>query len=169
MMKSNENQYDSAPIDQQAGWNTGLCLVHDLFRELFWQKGLVEIRELTATELQQTANYALQLECSDYKQAMKSYIQPFLKLLGGFAQPEPPIQIRSSKNQAKAINCALTVLLQSFESFFPGRGPASGNWTWEEVADDVINLVEFRCRGKSQAYRQAVSDVVRPFCRVLKG
>ena len=39
----------------------------------------------------------------------------------------------------------------------------------KRAAADMEKLVEYEYRGKSQDYRQAMADVVRPFYKMLKG
>ncbi len=47
------------------------------------------------------------------------------------------------------------------------RGVGLGNWTWSEIAGDLVRRVAYEQRDKSQAFKQATADLVRPFHRLL--
>ena len=63
------------------------------------------------------------------------------------------------------MDTAVSILVGALRCFVRGAGP--GNWEWSEIAYDLVKRVEYEQRDKSQAFKQATADLVRPFHRVL--
>ena len=63
------------------------------------------------------------------------------------------------------MDTGISILVDAFGRLLRGAGP--GNWTWSEVADDLVRRVAYEQRDKSQAFKQATADLVRPFHRLL--
>ena len=63
------------------------------------------------------------------------------------------------------MDTAISILVDTLRGLVRGAGP--GNWTWSEIADDLIKRVAYEQRDKSQAFKQATADLVRPFHRLL--
>ena len=63
------------------------------------------------------------------------------------------------------MDAAVSILVGALRSFVRGAGP--GNWKWSEIADDLEKRIEYEQRDKSQAFKEATADLVRPFHGVL--
>ena len=93
---------------------------------------------------------------------------PFITWLKGEPLPSPPFDTALPEKKGRAMDEALEIVLCALKSFVRGGGPEP-SWTWSEMADDLEKLVEYEGRERSQDFRQAMADVVRPFYKVLKG
>ena len=60
---------------------------------------------------------------------------------------------------------AVPILVGELMRLVRGAGP--GNWTWSEIADDLVKRVEYEQHDRPQAFKQAAAELVLPFHRVL--
>ena len=103
-----------------------------------------------------------------YRQTMIAVVEPFAMWLKGESLPSPPFDTALSKGEGPARNEALEIVLGAFEGFIQGSVRQS-NWKWSEIAENLEKLVEYESRERSQDYRQARANLVRPSYTVLKG
>ena len=139
--------------DRQSGRNCALNLAFDVFTEVAWQPGLESNRREAALAMKNAPKTIVEM------------VQPFRKRLDGEPCAEPPFDLLLSEGSASDINAAVAILVGALGRFV--RGDGLGNWTWSEIADDLGKRVAYEQRGKSQAFKQATADLVRPFHRVL--
>ena len=99
---------------------------------------------------------------------MADVVTPFCKMLKSESQPQPEFNIEHLEAENQDRNDALEIVLNEFSGFAHRKG-LELEWTCSEIAEDMEKLVEYEYRGKSQDYRQAMADVVRPFYKMLKG
>ena len=159
---------DTALTDKQQGWNGGLSLIIDEFGPAAWRPGLAQERNQVAGDMEAQLQRKIAGNSPGRKQTMTAVVGPFIKWLKGESLPSPPFDTALSEGEGLARNEALAIILGAFEHFVRGSGPQS-NWTWNEIADNLEKLVEYECRKRSLDYRKAMDDLVRPFCRMLKG
>ena len=98
-------------------------------------------------------------------ETMTAMVEPFRKRLKGESCPGTPFDSALPEDSASDVDTAVSILVSALRSFV--RGAGSGNWTWSEIADDLVKRVEYEQRDQSQAFKQATADLVRPFHRVL--
>lgn len=139
--------------DRQSGWNCALNLVHELFTEAGWQPGLQSTRREAALVL------------SNAPETLMDLVGPFRKRLEGEPCPEPPFDSTLSEDSTSDMDTGISLLVDALGRLL--RGAGAGNWTWREIADDLVRRVAYEQRDKSQAFRQATADLVRPFHRLL--
>ena len=155
--------------DKQQGWNDGLEIVLDTFRDFAWQKGLGQERERAAADIEKRVKYKCREKFEDdYQQTMFGVVKPFCEVLKGDPQPEPPFKIKLPEAERQGRNDALEIVLDKFRDFAQQKG-LQLEWTCSEIAEDLKKLVKYEKREKSQDYWQAIADVVRPFYQMLKG
>lgn len=152
--------------DKQYGWKEGINLVFDQFGLATWQEGLGQKRKQAATEIEERLK--MQEESPFYQSTMEPVVVPFITWLKGEPLPSPPFDTALPEKEGRAMDEALEIVLCAFKSFVRGRGPEPG-WTWSEMADDLEKLVQYEGRERSQDFRRAMADVIRPFFKVLKG
>ena len=158
----------TAMTDRKLGWNRGLELVLDEFGSAAWRPGLFEERRQVAGNMEAQLQRKAAGKSSEYQQTMTAVVGPFVKCLRGESLPSSPFDTAFSELTGPASSEALEIVLGAFERFVRGSGPES-NWTWNEIADNLEKLVKFQGRERSQDYRKEMANVVRPFCRLLKG
>ena len=141
--------------DRQSGWNCGLDLIFDVFTEAAWQPGLASDRR----------EAAIAMEKKRVPETMTAMVEPFRKRLEGKPCPGAPFDSALSEDSASDVDAAVSILVSAFRSFVRGAGP--GNWKWNEIAGDLVKRVEYEQRDKSQAFKRATVDLVRPFHGVL--
>ena len=159
---------DTVMTDQQQGWNGGLNLVFDEFGPAAWRPGLGQERDRVAGNMEAQLQRKIAGKSPGHQQTMTAVVGPFVEWLKGESLPNPPFDTAISEEQGPARNEALEIVLGAFERFVRGSGPES-NWTWNEIADNLENLVGYEGRKRSQDYWKAMADVARPFYWMLKG
>ena len=145
--------YAKSMTDRQSGRNCALNIIFDVFTEAAWQPGLESNRREAALAMKKVP------------ETMVEMVEPFQKRLEGEPCPEPPFDSPLSKDTASDMDTAVSILVGALRRFVRGAGP--GNWEWSEIAYDLVKRVEYEQRDKSQAFKQATADLVRPFHRVL--
>ena len=145
--------YAEFMTDRHLGWNCALNLVFDLFTEVAWQPGLEAGRREASLALKNIPKTIVEM------------VEPFRKRLEGESCADPPFNLPISQSTASDMDAALSILVGTLRGFV--RGDGLGNWTWSEIADDVVKRGEDEQRGKSQGFKQAIADLVRPFHSVL--
>ena len=151
--------------DKQRGWNAALNLVIDQFGSVAWQNGLdEEKRKRAAADMEKL----VERKEGKSRQVMADVVTPFCKMLKSESQPQPHFNIEHLEAESQDRNDALEIVLNEFSGFAHRRG-LELEWTCSEIAEDMKKLVEYEYRRKSQDYRQAMADVVRPFYKMLKG
>ena len=153
--------------DEQQGWNDALEIVLETFRDFAWQKDRAQERELAAAEMKKRVEHKSLEQPTKYKRTMDDVVKPFCQTLNGKSLPKPPFNIAFLEAEGQARSDALEIVLKTFKEF-ARRKDLQMNWTCGEIAADMEKLVEYEGRNKSQDYKQAVDDVVRPFCKMLK-
>ena len=67
-------------------------------------------------------------------------------------------------------NDALNIVIEeAFDNVARLEGRSQELQEHRKAAEDMEKRVEHKSRGQSQDYRQAMEDVVTPFCGMLKG
>ena len=152
--------------DKQQGWNDGLEIVLDTFRDFAWQKGLGQERERGATDIEKRVKHKCgEKSEDDYQKTMVGMVTPFCKMLK--SQPEPPFNIELPEAERQGRNDALEILLDTFRDFAHRKGLELDRMC-SEIAEDMGKRVEYAVKERSEAYRQAMNDVVIPFREILK-
>ena len=141
--------------DRQSGRHCGLDLVLDVFTEAAWQPGLASDRRAAAIAMRN----------EDVPETVVPMVEPFRKCLEGESLPAACFDSALSDVPASDMETAVSMLAGVFGSFVRGAGPR--NWTWSEIADDLVKRVEYEQRDRPQAFKQATADIVRPFHKVL--
>ena len=141
--------------DRQRGRACALNLIVDVFTEAAWQRGLASARR----------DAAIVIKHKDVPETVKALVEPFWKCLEGKPLPGAPFDSVPLENPSSDIDTAVSILVGVFGGFIRGAGP--GNWTWREIADDLVKRVEYEQRNRSQAFKQATADLVGPFHSVL--
>ena len=168
--------------DKQQGWNDALNIVIDRFNYVVWQKGLGPERKEAAGNMKKRVEHERLWKSEDYQQTMCDVVMPFYEMLKRCkSQPEPPFNIKLPEAERQGRNDALEIVLDTFKGFAQ-RKDLQLEWTCSEIATDMEKRVEYEVREKSQAcwqvmgdgvksqaYQQAMLDVVTPFCKMLKG
>ena len=168
--------------DKQQGWNDALNIVFDQFNYVAWQKGRGQERQRAAEGMEKLAKHKCRGKSEDYQQTMHDVVTPFCEMLkGDKSQPEPPFNIELPEAERQGRNDALEIVLDTFRGFAQQKG-LQLEWTCSEIAEDMGKRVEYAVKErsgaswqamgdevKSQAYRQAMNDVVIPFREMLKG
>ena len=155
--------------DKQQGWNDALNIVFDQFNYVAWQKGLGQERKKAAEDIKKRVWHKFQEKSEDdYQQTMLGVVKPFCKELRGESQPEQPFITALPEAERQGRNDALEIILDTFKGFAQ-RKDLQLEWTCSETATDMKKRVEFEVRERSQAYLQAMVDMVRPFYEMLKG
>ena len=155
--------------DKQQGWNNALNIVVDKFNDVAWQKGLCQERERAAADMGKRVRHKCQGKSEDdYQQTMLGVVMPFCEMLKGKCQPAPPFNIKLPEAERQGRNDALEIVLDTFKGFAQ-RKDLQLEWTCSEIATDMKKRVEYEVRERSQAYLQAMADMVRPFYEMLKG
>ena len=147
--------------DKQQGRHDALDIVIDKFRDVAWD-GLRQERERAAADMEKLVE-PKEGKSHDYWQAIADVVTPFCKMLKGESQPQPPFNIKHPEAERQGRNAALEIVLDEFREFAHRTGLEL------EIAEDMKKQAEYKGREKSQDYRQAMADVVRPFYKMLKG
>ena len=165
--------------DKQQGWNDALNIVFDQFNSVAWRMGLDQERKRAAADMEKLVDPKGE-KSQDYWQTMADVVSPFCEMLKGESRPEPPFNIQLPEAERQGRNDALEIVLDKFRGFAHWKG-LELEWTCSEIAEDMEKLVKYRVHEKSQscwqdmgdevkseAHRQTMCDVVRPFCKMLK-
>ena len=168
--------------DKQQGWNDALNIVIEQFHDVAWQNQLARQREKAAEDMGKRVNHKCQEKSEDdYEQTMFAGVTPFCKMLKRESQPGTPFNIALPEAEKQGRNDALKIVLDTFSAFDHRKGLELDR-TCSEIAEDMGKQVEYEVKEWStaswqvmgdevrvQAYRQAMNDVVTPFCEMLKG
>ena len=146
--------YAEFVTNRQSGWNCGLNLVFDMFRDAAWQRGLAPTRRDAARAMKNAT-----------PKTLVAMVEPFRKRLKDEPCAEPPFDSSISEASLADMDAAVAILVSVLRRFV--RGDGLGNWTWSEIADDLEKRVAYEQRGKPQAFKQATADLVRPFHNLL--
>ena len=137
--------------DTQHGWNDGWEIVLDTFRDVAWQKGRREERATTVRTLSEFND-----NCG--------VVSRFHTMLDGGCLPFSPFATTPPKADTGAD--ALNVILHAFSDFII-RQRIEMAWSYSDLAHEMIELVKFQSKERSQDYKNAIAHVVRPFYRLL--
>ena len=154
--------------DKQQGWNYSLNIVFDKFNDVAWQEGRGQERERAAANMETRGKHKCLGKSERYQQTMANVTRPFCKMLKGKSQPEPSFNIKLPEAERPGRNDALEIVLDTFRDF-AHTNELELEGMCSEIAEDMKELVTYDWGEKSQDYRQAIADIVRPFYEMLKG
>ena len=159
---------DTEIIAREEGWNDALRIILlEFFTDVAWQEGLDQERKRAAAGMEESSKHKKRDKSPGYQKALDSIVLPFCEMLVGSRHEESPFNVKCRETENPGSDDALEIVLERFMFF--ARHRLQLEWSLCEIADTMEKRVECEGQEKCQAYRRGLADVVRPFCRVLKG